>query len=432
MRLSILLLGLFALCGPARAQYIETYLPSLVPGFDRAQGVTVQSRLRPLYEDQGVRLGSWMIRGGLDERFGYDSNITGTDRGPGSAFVETNPSVTAQSDWSRNRLGLAASADRFDYFSAPKQNHTNYTVALGGGWTILRNTLDVGYSHVHGNELGGDPGAVAFGAPVPFDVDVVRSSYTWDRGRFQFTPNLDVRLYQFGNAQIDGQPLSQRYRDRTVLSGGLTTRYSLSEQRGLVLVLEGTSSHYIHPQSGVPSNNSRSILVLPGLDYQATGPWRYRLLLGAELRDFEASRYGTRFAPVFEGSVTYTPTGLTTVTASVRRAMEDTQAEGSSGYTFTGVSVVVDHEYRRNLLLQARSAFQAVDYFQGLGSSLAYSFGAGATWLVNNRLSLFATYQFTRQDSSGRRQDPALQSAPASALPSYTQHLALIGARWRL
>ncbi len=431
MRLSIVVLGLLAAL-PARAQYIETYLPAGVPGFDQAQGVTVLSRLRPLYADQGVRLGSFDIRGGFDERFGYDSNITGTNRGPSSAFLETSPSVSAQSDWSRNRLGIAASADRFDYFSAPKQSHTNYTVAVGGGWTVLRNSLDVGYSHVHGNELGSDIGAVAFGAPVPFDVDIVRGGYTWDRGRFQFTPNFDARLYQFGNAEFDGQPVSQRFRDRTVLSGGLTTRYSLSEQRGLVLVMQGASSQYLHPQAGVPSNNSQSVLVLPGLDYQANGPWRYRLLLGAEVRAFEASRYGTRFAPVFEGSVIYTPTGLTTITASLRRAIEDPQAEGSSGYTFTGVSVVVDHEWRRNLLLQGRGAFRTVDYFQGLGSGRAYSFGVGATWLLNPRLSLFANYDITRQDGSGRRLDLNAPNTLASVLPSYTQNLLLIGARWRM
>ncbi len=425
-------LGLAALSNPAHAQVIDTYLPATVPGFDQELGVTVPSRLRPLYQDQGVHLGSFIVRGGLDEQFGYNSNITGTRRGPSSPVLETNPSVTAESNWSRNRLGVSASLDRFDYLSAPRQSHTDYTVALGGGLTILRNTLDLGYSHVHGNEFGSDVGAVAYDAPVPFDLDVVRSNYIWDRGRFQFTPNIDFRLYQYGSAQFGGQSFTQRYRDRTVLSGGVTTRYSLSEQRGLILVVHGSRSNYIRPLAGAPSNNSQSVLVLPGIDYQATGPWRYRLLAGGEVRTFRAAQYATRIAPVFEGSVIYTPTGLTTLTATLRRAIEDPEAEGTSGFTYTGLGLVVDHEYRRNVLLQASGGFRAVQYFQSLGSTTAFTFGAGATWLLDQHLSAFATYKFTHQDGSGQRSAYATAQTPVAVLPSYTRNVALIGLRWRL
>lgn len=428
-RLVPALLGMAGLCAPAHAQYIETYLPAAVPGFDRVQGVSVLSRLRPLYQSQGVRLGSFVLRGGIEEKLGYDTNVTGTPRGPTSAFSETSPSISAESDWSRNRLGFAASLDRFDYFSAPAQNHTDFNVALGGGYTVLRSDLDFGYSHLHGHEFGSDAGAAAYDRPVTYDVDIVRSAYTVDRGRVQFTPNMDLRLYQFGDAVLAGRPISQGYRDRTVLSGGVTMRYNLSEQRGLVLVLQGASSHYLRPQPGSPSPNSKSLLVLPGLDYQATGPWRYRLMAGGEVRAFAAAQYGTRVAPVLEGSVIYTPTGLTTITASVRRAIEEPQSESTSGFTYTGLSLVVDHEYLRNVLLQARAAVRRVEYFQGGGKGIGTSFGAGVTWLVHNRLSLFANYRFDRQDGSSNR---TLMFQTSASLPSYTRNVLLIGARWQL
>ena len=437
MRLSTILrgvawLGLAPLCSPANAQFLDTYLPASVPGFDQQLGVTVLSRLRPLYRDQGTRAGAFVIRGGLDERFGYDSNITGTPRGQGSALIETNPSISAESDWSRNRLGAAVNIDRFDYLSAPTQSHTNATVAIGGGLTVLGNTIDLGYSHIHGNEFGTDVGAVAYSEPVPFDVDIVRNASTIDLGRFKVVPNVDVRLYQFGNASIGGQSFSQRYRDRVVLSGGVTTRYMAAEQRELILVLQGSSSHYIHPFAGTPSNDTQSVVVLPGVDYQAPGPFRFRLLAGAELRTFSAPQYDTRVAPVFEGSVIYTPTGLTTVTASLSRAIEDPQAEGTSGFTYTAVSVVVDHELRRNVLLQATSSFRTVDYFQGLGSTTAFGFGGGVTWLLNNHLSAFAVYNFARQDGAGQRANFATPQTPVAGLPGFTKNVALVGLRWRL
>lgn len=424
--------GAITLGHPARAQYLDTYLPANVPAFDQSMGVTVLARPRPLYDDLGVRLGSFKIRGGIDERLGYDTNIVGTPRGISSPYTETNPTISAESDWSRNRLAGSVGIDRFDYFSAPRQSHTDYNAAVGGGWTILRNVLDVGYAHVHGHEFGIDAGAVAFDAPLAYDIDIIRSAYTLDLGRVRITPNIDYRLVQYGNADIGGLSVSQRYRDRTVLSGGVTGRYMLTDERSLILVVQGVESHYLHPLLGAPSRNSQSAVVLPGIDYQATGPWRYRLLLGGEVRSFQAPQYGTRFSPVFEASVIYTPTELTTITATVRRAIEDPTTEETSGYTYTGVNLVVDHELRRNVLLQASAGFRSVDYFQSLGSARAYTFGAGATWLLDNHLAAFVKYNFTRQDASNvSAVVPGTLSATTN-LPSFSQHLALVGLRWRL
>lgn len=384
----------------AHAQYVESYFPPALAGFDSQQGVTVLSRLRPLYEEPGVRLGSYVVNARLDESVGYDSNITGVSHGVGDGFIRTSPSIIANSDWSRDRLGLSASVDNYSYFSNPALSYTNYNASIGGGYTIGRHNLNVGYSHFRQHELGTDIGAVASTSPVTYDVDDIRTDYTFEMGRFSFVPNVDVRLYQFGSALILGQPANQQFRDRTVLSGGVTTRYELSDQRSILVVVQGINSHYLRPQRGQPSNNSKSALLLAGLDYQATGLWRYRVLGGVEVREFASSQFGTRTAPVVEASVIYTPTGLTTVTGSVRREIEDPQSEGVAGYTYTTVGVVLDHEYRRNILLQGRANFQAAEYLQGNGTSTSYTLGAGVNWLVNRRVRLSADYDATQQTGS--------------------------------
>ena len=400
--LIVILRGALVLAAfPAHAQYIESFFQPTVPGFDRQAGVTVLSRLRPLYEQPGIRLGSFVANGSLDERVGFDSNITGIKGGPSSALVRTTPQVSAVSDWSRNRLGVSAGLDNYSYLSASKQDYTNYNASIGGGYTIGRHDLNVGYSHLRLHQLGTDIGAIATSTPIAYDVDAIRGDYTFDAGRFSFIPNVDARLYQFGTGVVGGQPTSQSYRDRTVLTGGVTTRYELSDQRSALLIVQGSSSHYVRPQPGATSNNSKTVLMLAGIDYQATGPWRYRLLVGGEVRDFESPRFSTRAAPVVVASLIWTPTGLTTLTGTVRREIEDVQAEGTAGYTYTTVQLIADHELRRNVLLQGRSSFQAAEYLQGGGSSTSVTVGGGATWLVNRRLRVYADYDFTRQTGSG-------------------------------
>ena len=429
--------GLLALgfASSAQAQYVESYFPTGIASFDQQQGVTVLSRLRPLYQQPGVRLGAYTLNANLDEVVGYDSNITGTSNGLSSAFLHTSSSVNATSNWSRNRLGLAASIDNYSYFDASQQNYTNYSTSIGGGYTIGRHDLNVGYTHIRQHERGTDIGAVASTAPVAYDLDDIRTDYTIESGRFSFVPNVDFRLFQFGNAVVLGQQTNQRFRDRTVLSGGVTTRYALSDQRGIVVVVQGLSSHYLRPLSGQPSNNSKSALVLAGLDYQATGLWRYRVLGGIEVREFAAAQFGTRVAPVLEASVIYTPTGLTTITGSARREIEDPQTEGVAGYTYTTVGVVVDHEFRRNILLQGRANFQSAEFLQGNSSSTSYSLGAGVNWLVNRRVRLSADYDATQQNGSNNatfvvsQQQSTLTTSPTTTLTSgsYNRNVFLLG-----
>ena len=429
--------GLLALgfASSARAQYVDTYFPTGLAAFDQQQGVTVLSRLRPLYEPTGVRLGAYTVNANLNETVGYDSNLTGVSNGLSSAFINTTSNVSATSNWSRNRLGLAASVGNYTYFGNPQQNYTNYSASVAGGYTIDRHDLNLGYSHLRQYERGTDIGSIASTTPVPYDVDDIRADYTFERGRFSFVPNVDMRLFQFGSAVFGGQPASQQYRNRTVLSGGVTTRYELSDQRGIVVVVQGLNSHYTKPQSGSPSNNSKSALVLAGLDYQASGLWRYRVLGGVEVRDFDASQFGTRVAPILEASLIYTPTGLTTVTGTARRQIEDTQSEGTAGYTFTYVGFVVDHELKRNILLQGRANFQAAQFLQGGGTSTSYTLGAGVNWLVNRRIRLSADYDATQQNGSNNstfsltQQSTTLTTTQLNTITSgnYSRNVVLLG-----
>ena len=321
-------------------------------------------------------------------------------------------------------LEVSTNLDNYTYLSAPRENYSNYNVSIGGGYTILRHELTVAYSHQRAHELGTDIGSVPSSVPVPYDLDVLRSDYTLESGRFAFTPNADFRRYSFGDAAFAGQRVSQQYRDRTVLSGGVTTRYALSDQRGIVVVTQGSNSHYLAPKAGAPSLNSSSVLLLAGVDYQASGPWRYRLLAGVDSRQFASRQYGTRTAPVFEGSVIYKPTRLTTITGLVRREIEDPQSESSSGYLYTTAGFVIDHEYRRNIFLQATATYQKVDYFQNGGTSDDFTLGASLNWLLNRHVRLSASYDYTRQFSTGVKQTVA---AAQPGLPSYARNVALLG-----
>lgn len=398
----------------ARAQYVPDYFPTGVPGYNQDMGVTVVTRVRPLYAQPGIRAGSFTITPTLNESTGYNSNVVGLSGGPGSWFVETNPSVQIQSDWSRDSLGASFSADNFLYPDTPAQNATNWQAAIGGAYTIGRGNLTLAYGHFSLNERPTDVGAPPSSAPIPYTVDDVRGDYTFDLGRLKITPDLDFSLWRFGNTTIPtgnptiptGDPTilivpsDQSFRNRNVVLGGTTFRYELSGETSLLLVMQGTTSQFIKPEPGLfPPLSSSSAMALGGIDYQYDGVWRYQLLAGVEVRTFVALAFATRTSPILQGTVIWTPSGLTTVTASALRTISDPTTEGSSGSNDTRLQLRVDHEYLRNVLLDGEAGVENAAYFQG-GAQSGYYVGGGITWLINRNLRLSARYQFTERSSS--------------------------------
>ena len=145
-------------------------------------------------------------------------------------------------------------------------------------------------------------------------------------------------------------------------------QYALSEQRNLIFVIQGISSQFTNQQLGTPSQSSTSFLALAGIDYRYNGVWQYRFLLGFEVRSFESLQFSTQTAPIVRGDVIWTPNGLTTVTGTVLRSIEDPIQADTSGYIYSSAQLRVDHEYLRNVLLNAKTGVRVAQYLQGGGT----------------------------------------------------------------
>ena len=381
---------------PAHAQSLDADLPASVPGFDAQRGVTVLSRLRPLYDDPGVHAGDWLVRPTLDAATGFDSNVAGQASSPASLLLRTAAGLSANTLWQRDRLGLALGLSQDVYPEAARENRTNGTVAIGTGLANGQDMVDLGYSHLWLDQDPTDIGQLRADAPIGYQVDDARADYRATIGPYEITPNVDLRRYGFDRARIAGTSQSQAYRDRDVLAGGVAIRDDLTDQAGLLLVLRGEAASYATPVAGQPSRDQDSLIALAGLDDQEDGPWRYQLLAGVERRSFRAAAFRAQTAPLVEAKAFYTPTGLTTLTASVSRAIADAASEGARSTAYTDLRLVIDHEYLRDVLLQGRAGFAAATD-AGLGTQVSGTVGAGITWLLNRHMRLSLDYDHTAQ-----------------------------------
>ena len=379
---------------PARADLLSSLLPAGVPGYDTQDGVTVQSRLHPDQESPGLRAGAFQFWPRLEESTGFRSDALSGPYPRSSWEVITNPSVTIGSDWSRDAFGAVLSLQNTNYLALPAQSRTDGSVSAGGRIDIGQDQIAIAAAHLSQHEDQGQVNTLASDRPVAFRADNFSGSYTANAGRWSIVPELRVTNWSYGNTTLLGVPSSQAYRDRAVAEGDVTIRYEWAPLRNILFVVRALGQDYTHTPPGQPRPDSVSTQMLIGLDYDSDAVWHWRLLAGGETRGFASPLYPRQNNLIVEAAVGWLPTGMTTINAAVSRESSDAAQAGVSGLMLTTGRLTIDHEYLRNLLLQASVGLQRADFFQG-GYQNGFVAGVGATWVVNQSMRLSATYDQT-------------------------------------
>ncbi len=397
--------------GAARAQVIDEYVNADIPGYDTQAGVTVATRSRPEYDAPGIRVGNFILTPVLSESAGYDDNVTGTPHGKGSALLETNASVNAAGGWSDTKFAAGLSVDDNEYFEQSGQSFTNWSAALGGSHEFGRDTFSLGATFLNLNQTPRQLDVPGLDTAIAYRVADLRSDYHIDLGHIFIQPGVDVGYYSFDNGTIGGQPYLQTYRDRLVVSPELIGSYEFATRRRFVVILRDTQSDFDQAPPGLPRQNFNDASVLAGLAYDADGIITFRLLAGYEERSFASSKYQFINAPIVEGAATWTPTGLTTVTGSAARYIEDSAAENTVGFTETALKLQLDHEYLRNVIFTIHAAYFIDDYGgSGAGSSASQTYftgGFGGSYALNRNVRLAADYTYSTRNSGNAQAIPA-------------------------
>ncbi len=411
---------------PGNASAGNTAASGISPGATLRPSNFVGDQLQPRVADEfaspGVRAGSFTIRPNIQESVGYNSNVEGFDRAPGSAFIANAGTLDIRSNWSRDSAYVLATLDDRRYLDLPNQSYTNWTAGAGGTIDTGRSQIGLSYNHMNLTQLPSSINAITVLFPVVFRVDAVKLSYTIPTsGRFTFTPEIDITRYDFDNYLLGGQVVSEAFRNRVVFQGGLTTSFALAPREDLLFVVRGTHISYTSEVAGLPRRDSNGAAVLVGLDFPSSGSnFTFRVLAGYQIRQYVKTVYGSLNSPIVEASVTWTPTRLTTVALQGRRDIEDAADDNIAGFTYSALRLSVNHELRYNVIIGGHTELQRADYQSAklnLGSSTAspvlsglaeagasqnvYNAGASVSWLLNRNMKVGATYDITRRDGGG-------------------------------
>ncbi|WP_338029660.1 outer membrane beta-barrel protein [Gluconacetobacter tumulisoli] len=410
---------------------IDAYFPPLGTGFGDLTTEPEQVRTLEHYAPQGLRYGPVQLDASGTESVGYDNNADRLANGRGSAVVTSSGRASAVARWQRDQVHADMSVDDFRFISQPIQNRTNWTVAAGGTHDFGHDQLGVAYTHLSLVQTPVDLGALGLSQPVPYQYDTARISYTaTTHGRFSFIPEAQLSRFHFGRIDPSPMQIDQSYRNRAVITEGITGRYELAQGRQILVMLQGTEIRYMSGNMGLPTRDSNGASGMVGMDFGLSGPLRFRALVGYQTRQYRSSVFGHISSPMAEAELGWSPTRLTMATLTVRHGIEDSAFENVVGFSYTSADIGVRHAYSRNIVLMAHAALQKADYprtpealnntvLTQVGANQAlYSVGVGANWLMNRHISWTFNYNFSSQHTVGAG--------------SFPDHTVMLGLRFSL
>lgn len=392
--------ALAAFSGPAAAQLLPDLPAAIVRGTGDDPGVTVQSRQRPAYDEAGIREGPALIFPEIEETVGYDSAPLGANGG-GSLAFRTHPSVRIADQNPDHPYDFSLDVTNTHYPGLPAQDRTDFSVSGGTSLSLGMGHLTLGASHQSLHQDRTDLDAVPSDQPIAFRVDQIQAGYARSWDRLTLEPTLSLAAWRFGTATLSGVPVSQAYRNRDVVRLGLTARYELAPRREVQVALRTAAQAYTDTPAASPTSDSHQAELLAGFDEATDGLWHYRLLAGWEHRGYRFPGYHAHDAAVGEADLILVPDGMTTLTATVSRSIEDAAQEGVAGFIYTSARLTADYEWRRNILLRASGAVQTASLLDTAGRQSILTGGLEATWLLDRHFRVIGSYTLSLVRSYG-------------------------------
>jgi hypothetical protein len=405
---------------PAPVEPVPELVPPALPALVAADR-RPRKNLDDPYEPLGLRLGSFDVLPFVEQSVGYDSNpnlLANVDQG--SVVLKTEAGFTARSDWSTHEVEASLRGAYYLFTDTPSADRPE-------GDALLRLRLDAnrdtavefsGNASLSTQQPGtleqpliGNQRSQILGAGV--GAGVIRSL-----GPLTATLRGTFQHFDYENLDCDGcAQADQSFRNYSVYGGSLRLGYEVHP--GFRPFIESTVDQRVYDQSIDPLGFARNSLGLTGsvgLAVDITRVVRGEVSLGYGGRSYDDARRDSLKSPIFDASIVWTPTALTSVTFTASNSLADTTVATSAGSTVQSFGVEVAHALRRNITLTG-FAGTAITSYEGLDTEeTGINAGLKLDYKLNRSMVVRTSFTHLRQQSS----------APDS---DYTANIFLVGLR---
>jgi hypothetical protein len=369
-------------------------LPGVEPSFRPAYADADENPYEPL----GIRVGSFLVFPEVTLEQAFDDNVLRTGAEPISdRILALRPSLRITSDWNRHSLEADLSALLSRHQKLGSEDDRALDAALRGRLDVTSDTiLDAALGYQLSQE---SRGSIDFPDAATSRPDV--TTRTASLALTQRFNRLAVRLRGVltdSDRSGEGLDASEDFLEREL---GLRIGYEVSP--GLYLFAEQELSRRTY---GAPAaddgllRDSDGRTTRVGVAAEITAKIAGELSIGKLVETPDADALASIEGLVADGSLTWTPSALTTVTADFRSSIAPTTLAGSAGALERSADLKVRHEFRRTLAAIAGLGATARDFAGTAIEEDELNARIGLEYLISREWVVGAGYERTEHWSS--------------------------------
>jgi len=377
---------------------------------DRA--IPVRKRLRPDYEPLGVTVGSFRFFSAAQLGVEYDSNVfrksqlgarqalaAGSIRSKDDLIYQTQGEVAARSNWGRHYLAFGAGFANRQFRDNEDDSVFNYRGEVQGRIDIDRG-LSVGGSFMAAQlheARGGNFTPADAAKPVPYMLYRSTGSLTRIWNRLASVTEVEHSRLDYSDVpSLNGTILDQQPRNGEVLKVRQTVEYEV--RPGLVVVTEGRGDFRDYRGTPTSDPDSRGYMVRSGAAFEISRLTYGRVLGGYLSQWFEDPTVGKVDGFTFIGELIWNPSPLWTVTLAASRDFSQSLTTDAPKELDTIISLTIDHELRRNLIVSPRYRFEIDDFKVSGKQDVIHGLGMLVTYSTSRFAHLRAEYEYAVRD----------------------------------
>lgn len=403
------------------------------PSLARAQATALETTgtvSRPLrrrlaaeaepYGPVGFRAGTFILRPSVELQTGYDSNALRVPNGPASRFDAVVGQLLAKSDWSRHEASLDLRGSFTRYTDVDGADRPDLLGVLRGRVDVTSlSRIELESKFAITTENPGSPDAIATVKRQPNLYSFgTTAAYVQRFNRFEVTAGVGIERNTYENADLtNGAVVSLADRDYTAYSARLRGAYEWSPDAKpfLEVAADRRERDLAVDFNGVRRDSSGST-IRAGITFGRQERLSGEISAGFAQRSYNDPTLNDISGLIFDSSLVWRATGLTTVTLNASSGIDETSVLGASGILRREARVIVDHAFRRWLIGSASIGFTSEEY---RGDGLVNDYlrtSVALTYHLNRSLALKAEYRNERLFSNVPGQD-------------YTANIGLVGVR---
>ena len=376
---------------------------------DTIRGSTATTMPHPELSTLGIHTGGYILFPSFNYTGTFNDNVFATDSDKKSSYVsELSPTIDAYSNWNNHALNFTASSNIGNNHTFSSEDYVDWDLKTDGKLNIRHDIkllagAGVGRDHVPRSA----PNDVRGLEPTIFDKANFFTRYSQYFGRIVSAINLNVirKTYRDVAAIRLETPVTidNNDRDRTEYTLSLRGGYQYVGDEQLFFQLKSIQRDYDEIQKFTGFDRSST-----GLQASIGASFDYHgLLLGEFSVGYRSQKYQQPLpdinTPITKASIHWNITDLTTASFNLDRKIQETIDPFFSGYISTSSVLNLDHELKRNLLLNLSLQFIRQDY-RGISPAdrddKTYDIITGTTYKINRNLFLSAQYHYIQRKSN--------------------------------